>query len=707
MAKHARSQIGSEQPMSRRQMMLWAVSGCSVIVLLQAAWEVWEGHQQIAVLGLFLASALALLCASIFRRDRTVPFEILTVIAACAWIAAGVSQHGIGALVWAYACIAAVALLSPARYGEAFAACVVVCTGTVLWCTQQSGVTVGAMALMLVFTAFMKLYKVSMNSQRDAENAARIQVELLLRCSDAGCLEWNGTDRAARYSPRLCEMLGRPPDFDALQTDFWSHLPIGFRSRVKTAFFKQIEGVTAPYETVQLQSMEYPLIREDRTQIWVHARAIRISDGAGRLARYVCTFVDITARSEIERQLRVVNAGAEAQVREITRQHTVLEKALHAREHVERLACHDLRAPLGQIASITGALRSVHRSASEEDALLSTLETTARRAMRMVKLAVDFYPLEEGRFEFVPEPVDMVELVQRVCDTLELQAASKRLSFVRYPESDELWAQADVVLCETILENLLKNAIEAAPEGSRITVRISDGSKVRVSIHNEGSVPLKVRENFFHKYSTADKVGGTGLGTYSAQLMARAQFGNVRMSTSEEKGTVLVLELTPVIDPLAVPGSEMPSPEVTAEKEILIVDDDAYSVLSMTGLVQAHGTVRTAVNGRAAIDAITTQRPDFIFIDLEMPVMGGMEAVGLIRKYQEATGQEASKIIAMSAHDDAGTRRRCKAAGFDRCVDKPVSKKCIVEVLGRVDTCANSPTRLLACSDFSMVSLQA
>lgn len=694
--------------MGRRQMMLWAISGCSVIVALQAASDVWNGQHRAAAFGLSLAFTLVLLCVSVVRHYRTVFFEVLTVIAACAWIVAGVSAHGVGALVWAYACIAAFVLISPTRYSEACAACVVVCTGTVLWWTQLRGVMVGAMALLLVFTAFMKIYKASMNSQREAENARRVRVELLLRCSDAGCLEWNGGEQAARYSPRLCEMLGRPPDFDTLQIDFWSHLPIGFRSRVKTAFFRQIENVTAPYETVQLQAMEYPLIRQDGTQIWVHARAIRISDGAGRLARYVCTFVDITARSEIERQLRVVNAGAEAQVREITRQHTVLEKALHAREHVERLACHDLKTPLCQIASITGALRSVRRSASEEEALLLTLETTARRAMRMVKLAVDFYPMEEGRFEFVPEPVDMVDIVRRVCDTLGPQAASKRLSFALRPDSNELWAQADVVLCETILENLLKNAIEAAPEGSRITVRISDGSKVRVSMHNEGSVPLKVRESFFQKYSTADKVGGTGLGTYSAQLMAKAQFGTVRMRTSEEKGTVLVLELMPVIRPPAEQVIEAPPPEEgPAAKAILIVDDDAYSVLSITSLVQAHGTVLAAVNGRAAIDAIRTQRPDFIFIDLEMPVMGGMEAVGLIRKYQEAAGQQPSRIIAMSAHDDALTRRSCKTAGFDRCVNKPVSKKCIAEVLGRVGTCANSPIRLSVCSDFSAVSLQA
>lgn len=681
-------------------MVTLGVAGCGAVVLLEAAFDLAHGLYHDAAFGVVLALALGLLCLALKRRYPLDFFEFLAAVAACAWVVSGIGTHGMDGLVWAYATVAALMLIAPSRYSDFFAACVVICTTIALWRLKSSEATLSANALVFVFAALMKLYKVSMSSQRDAVDARRVRLELLLQCSDAGCLEWNGVDRSAHYSPRLCEMLGLPLNVDASRMDFWSHLPPGFRSRVKDEFTKQIDSVTRPYESMQLQSMEYPLIRQDKTRIWVHARAIRISDRYGVLARYVCTFVDITARFEIERHLRSVNAGVEARTREIVRQHAALEKTLHTREEVERISRHDLKTPLVQIASITDTLRSVRRPIVEEEALLAALEATARRAMKMLKLAVDFYPIEDGRYEFTPEPVDMVSMVRRVCDTFGAQAATKQIEFSLQPELGELWAQADVVLCETVLENLMKNAIEAAPAGSRITVRIRDGSKVRVSIHNRGAVPLAVRASFFQKYSTAGKMGGTGLGTYSAQLMAKAQSGDIRMSTSETKGTVLTLELMPVLH-----GKSETYP-IFVGRSILIADDDAYSAIAVAGMAEAYGAVQTVLNGHAALDSVMNQRPDFIFMDLEMPVMGGIEAIGMIRNYQEMAGQQPSTIIAMSAHDDPLTRRRCKVAGFDRCVSKPLSRECVAKLLGRVDPCANTFPRLSASNDFSMASLQ-
>ena len=701
MAKHARSHLGAQAQLSERRLMVtWGVAGCGAVVLLEAAFDFVRRLYHDAAFGVALALTLGLLCVALRRRYPPDFFEFLAAIAACAWVVSGIGTHGIDGLVWAYATVAALMLIAPSRYSDVLAACVVVCAGIALWQLRSPEATVSAVALIVVFAALMKLYKVSMSSQCDAADARRVRLELLLQCSDAGCLEWNGVDRSAHYSPRLREMLGLPSNVDTLGMDFWSHLPPGFKNRVKEEFTKQIDSVTKPYESMQLQSMEYPLIRHDKTRIWVHARAIRISDQYGALARYVCTFVDITARFEIERHLRAVNAGVEARTREIVRQHAELEKTLHTREEVERISRHDLKTPLVQIASITGTLRSVRRPIVEEEALLVALEATARRAMKMLKLAVDFYPIEDGRYEFTPEPVDLVSMVHRVCDTFGAQAATKQIEFSLRPEPSELWAQADVVLCETILENLMKNAIEAAPAGSRITVRIRDGLRVRVSIHNRGAVPQAVRANFFQKYSTEGKMGGTGLGTYSAQLMAKAQSGDIRMSTSDTKGTVLTLELMPVLH------RKSETHPIFVGRSILVVDDDAYSAISVAGVVEAYGAVQTAPNGHAAVDSVMKHRPDFIFMDLEMPVMGGIEAIGMIRNYQEMAGQQPSTIIAMSAHDDPLTRRRCKVAGFDRCVSKPLSRECVAKLLGRVDPCANTFPRLSASNDFSMASLQ-
>lgn len=659
-------------------MVIGGVLGCGSIVVLEASSDLWHEQHQAAVVGIALVLALALFCIALVRRYPLLFFEFVVAIASCAWVASGVMTHGAGSVVWAYGSIGAMLLIAPSRYTKFFALCVLFTAIAALYRLRGNTVDIATVAELVAFTAFIKIYKLSMSSQREAVEAQRVRLDLLLRCSDAGCLEWNGGAGPMDYSPRLRDMLGISRDGDAAQIDFWSYLPPGFRERVKEVFSRQIGSITMPHESTPPLWMEYPLIRSDRSRIWVHARAIRISGPDGRLARYVCTFVDITERLEVERQLRLANARVEGQTRKLTRQRAVLERALRAREEVEHLTRHDLKTPLAQIVSITDTLRSVRTPAVEKAALLVTLEAMARRAMRMLKLAIDFYPIEEGRFDFVPEAVDLTDVARKVCDTSRAQAETKRIGFVLDFAQEPLWAQADVVLCETIVENLTKNAIEAAPVGSRITIALRKGLRVCFSIHNDGMVPAEVQGNFFQKYSTAGKTGGTGLGTYSARLMARAQRGELRMSTSRAEGTYLVLELQPASDVREIPeerryrDSGLSSADPT-EWDILVVDDDAYSSLAIAGIADAHGIVRTAPNGRAALESVMAHRPDVIFMDLEMPVMGGLETVGLIRSFQAKAAQRPSLVIALSAHDDAHTARRCKTAGFDRCECKPIT----------------------------------
>ena len=92
-------------------------------------------------------------------------------------------------------------------------------------------------------------------------------------------------------------------------------------------------------------------------------------------------------------------------------------------------------------------------------------------------------------------------------------------------------------MCYSLIANLLKNAIEASGIGKNITMDITENGNMTLTIHNSGAVPEEIRETFFDKYTTADKTKGTGLGTYSAKLMAQTMGGSIEMATSEEDGT--------------------------------------------------------------------------------------------------------------------------------------------------------------------------
>ena len=103
-------------------------------------------------------------------------------------------------------------------------------------------------------------------------------------------------------------------------------------------------------------------------------------------------------------------------------------------------------------------------------------------------------------------------------------------------------------LLEIMFANLIKNAIEASPQGGpvsiSITTDISRGQTYHlIDIHNMGAIPMDVREIFFEPYTTSGKKSGTGLGTHSALLVARTHGGNINFTTSKKEGTHLLVRL--------------------------------------------------------------------------------------------------------------------------------------------------------------------
>ena len=110
-------------------------------------------------------------------------------------------------------------------------------------------------------------------------------------------------------------------------------------------------------------------------------------------------------------------------------------------------------------------------------------------------------------------------------------------------ESDSLTVSAEETLSYSLLANLMKNAIEASAPDRTVTVILSADDVAMIAVHNSGSVPESIRETFFDKFATAGKKTGTGLGTYSARLMARIMGGTISMTSSDEEGTTLTVTL--------------------------------------------------------------------------------------------------------------------------------------------------------------------
>ena len=389
----------------------------------------------------------------------------------------------------------------------------------------------------------------------------------------------------------------------------------------------------------------------------------------------------------------------DALIRQLEDQNKALREAFRLREEVERIARHDLKTPLASIASVPRLLRERHPPDPVEDELLGTVERAALRVLSMVNLSLDLYRMEAGSYRLRALAVDLAGVVNTVARELHPHARSKKVPLVIELPAQPLHAKGEELLCYSIIANLLKNALEASPEGSAVRVKLRlapglGGESVALEISNAGEVPREVRDRFFEKYVTHGKSGGTGLGAYSARLMAQVQRGDLVMS-ARHGTTTLSLRLPPWRAPLPAPvsapaGEPRLQParaaEALPELSVLLVDDDEYNTVVLKNLLPSPPLeVRTAVNGRDALDLVRAGRPDVIFLDLQMPIMGGLEAARAIRALQQARGEAPSFIAAFSAHDDEATRQECVDAGFDLYLAKPASREEVLAVLRRED----------------------
>lgn len=537
----------------------------------------------------------------------------------------------------------------------------------------------------------------------EQEEALRAQVELtrteqrrldlVVRAARVGIVDWDGRTHETYYSPRFREIRGYAPDADTSGWPDYFKVMIHPEDRARITgrwvTFIRGQGPEGPHGEYYAPE-EYRLSREDGSYVWVQVSGIAVRDERGFVLRWIAAIIDITERRAQEQALRASRDQIGAQARLLEEQNEALKESVRLREEVERIGRHDLKTPLNSIVAAPRLLREERKLGPEADELLGIVERAGYRILSMVNLSLDLYKMEQGSYVFRPDAVDLAELVNKVIADLRVHAASKQVQLVLQQAPGAPYAWAEELLCYSLVANLLKNAVEASPEGAAVHIRIGaggDAGTVLLDIQNQGVVPEALRGSFFQKYATLGKASGTGLGTYSARLMARVQDGDVSMRTSDEEGTTLSVCLR------AAPEGKVPATvRHAAERRevdrklvatlppmrVLLVDDDEYNLLIVRRLLPSPPfEVDTAINGRVALAAAGRQWPDLVFMDLDMPVMGGLEAVARLREHERASQAKRCTMVALSSHEDEPTQKLALAAGFDRYLVKPVTREAI------------------------------
>lgn len=248
--------------------------------------------------------------------------------------------------------------------------------------------------------------------------------------------------------------------------------------------------------------------------------------------------LDDERRREQEAKERYQQELQEVVIR-LTAANEQLRHAAAFREEVENIVRHDLKTPLNVIIGAPELIRVLPGKLTEEqDEWLKKIQSAGHQILDMINHSLDLFKMEQGMYMLCMDAVDLMsvawEVISHNAAIISAKGLSVGITVDGHPASktDVFIVQGERLLYYSMLGNLLKNALEASPSNESVTFRFENSEQKRVSLRNRGAVPESIRDRFFQKFLTAGKEHGTGLGAYSARLIAELHGARMSVDTS-------------------------------------------------------------------------------------------------------------------------------------------------------------------------------
>jgi CheY-like chemotaxis protein/nitrogen-specific signal transduction histidine kinase len=392
----------------------------------------------------------------------------------------------------------------------------------------------------------------------------------------------------------------------------------------------------------------------------------------------------------------------EAQVADRTHELQIAKNAAEAanRAKSDFLAnmSHELRTPLNAILGFSNLLREAPCS-DKQRRDLDIISRSGEHLLHIIDEVLDVAKIEAGRKELKIEPCDLIGLVRDVMDMMHARAAAKGLELLLVL-SDEFpaYVRTDASRLRHVLINLLGNAVKYTEKGG-VTLRLnatpSDESPnllLTFDVEDTGAgIAAEDQARIFEAFVQVGKSApqkGTGLGLTITRQFVEQMGGNIFLDSAPGKGSRFRVEVpaekaqeTEVIarsgDSERIIGLEPGQPEY----RVLVVDDELENSIVLERLLQSAGfPVKIASDGAQGVQMFQAWRPRFIWMDLRMPVMDGVEAASRIRALE---GGRNVKIVALTASIFSGERNEVLAAGMDDLVRKPYCPGEVFDCLAR------------------------
>ena len=539
---------------------------------------------------------------------------------------------------------------------------------------------------MLAVTALLLVVQSNRQKLRKKDQQLLAREELFSSLSrnvdDVFLMIDTGTGKVEYISPNVRRILGISPE--AVQEDF--HVLCSAEGDNCTS---RLDGLMQMEQGTQQEWDREFIHQETGEPHYIHVTGfINEVQGAKKC------IVDLSDRTGEHQTTLAVEAALE-----------IAEKASQAKTDFLSNMSHDIRTPMNAIVGLTTLMENELDQPEKLAEHLHKLESSGQLLLGIINNILDMSRIESGKTTLSVEPMHLSQQLDQLSTMIRAQASEKAQTFTVSTHLRHENLLADPTRLNQVLMNILSNAVKYTPRGGHIRFEVEElprnehYAKYRFVVQDDGIGMSKAyQKTLFDPFTREERSGtnrvqGTGLGMAITKNIVDLMGGSISVESATGKGTRFEVVLEFPIDTEAdtvQKAQALPEEEETTSPlsgmKFLCAEDNAINAEILEMLLETKGASCTICpNGQEIVDAFASVKPgdyDMILMDIQMPVMDGLEATRRIRSGENPLGRTIP-ILAMTANAFLEDMQKSKEAGMDEHLSKPVDISALEQTVKR------------------------